>query len=54
MEPPSTDEEHIFALGVIGVRNAAVDRTYRRTFFAFKKTDTFSAPFGHDVVDILG
>src|SRR5208337_1774476 len=53
MQHASAFDQHLFGLGNVGIRDAAIDRAYRRALFLVEKADAFGALVGDDVIDVL-
>ena len=47
-------DQNLFALEVVGVRDAAIHRTHRRARLVIIEAHALGALGGHDVVDVLG
>src|SRR6185369_8491415 len=52
MNHPGLRNELLLGFWIIGVRDAAVNRTYGRALLLIEESHTLRALFGHDVIDV--
>src|SRR5271155_5472283 len=53
MEHARALNQHLFGLWNVGVRDAAIDRAYRRALLLIEEADALGALVGDDVVDVV-